>query len=151
VVAGTTGDQARAGSAGDGTPGPPRLAMPPGPARLDDAAPRASTARPPTPPLAVEVADRNGTVTVVVRGELDMATVPALRALLRPLLDSEPEQVIFELTGLTFTDCAGARAITGTGWRLPGSVKPVLRHAAPAVRRVLELTGLSDLCHLEPD
>ncbi|MGI9007736.1 MAG: STAS domain-containing protein [Streptosporangiaceae bacterium] len=108
------------------------------------------------PSLSVEFGRRDGTVTVVLYGELDVATAPALVARLEQLPDPQPEQLIFELAGLTFTDCTGARAIAGAGQGRPGSGRPgsgppVLRHVRPAVRRVLDLTGLGDLCQLEPD
>lgn len=101
-------------------------------------------------PLSVEVASWAGTVTVVVYGELDMATAPALLARLEHLSGLRAERLVFELAGLTFADCSGARLLAGAGLRSPGASQPVLRHVRPAVRRVLELTGLGDLCRFEP-
>ncbi len=71
--------------------------------------------------LSVEITRQGGAVTVVVYGELDAATAPALLARLEQLPEPKPERLIFELAGLTFTDCAGARALTGSGPRSPGA------------------------------
>jgi anti-anti-sigma factor len=98
-------------------------------------------------PLSVEVASYDRKVTVAIYGELDAATVPVLRTLLAQLPDPQPERLIFELGGLSFTDCAGARAIAGVGSRpLVASSSAhgvrIIRHARPAVRRVFELLDL---------
>ena len=56
-----------------------------------------------------------GTVTVVVRGELDAVAVPALAAELAKIAEHEPRHLVFDLTGLCFLDCAAARLIAGSG------------------------------------
>lgn len=101
-------------------------------------------------PLSVEIARADGVVTVVLYGELDVATAPALCAWLAELPGAQTGPIVFELAGLAFTDCAGARALADAGLRPPEAPRPVLRHARPAVRRVLELTGLDTLCDLDP-
>jgi anti-anti-sigma factor len=100
-------------------------------------------------PLSVEITSHERTVTVVIYGELDVATAPLLRLLLKQLSESQPEHLVFELGGLRFADCGGARAIAEAGRLVSGDGRPVLRHARPAVRRVLELTGLDQLCRLD--
>jgi anti-anti-sigma factor len=150
VAVDTTGDRARSGSAGDGPPSPPRTAS-----QASQAGTRASqddeialrSPDIPAPhdtsfPLSVEVASHDRAVTIVIYGELDAATAPALRALLDRLLEPEPEHLVFELGGLTFADCAGARVIADAGHRISGDRKPVIRHVRPAVRRVFELLDL---------
>lgn len=80
---------------------------------------------------------------VVLAGEHDVSTVPMLRQVLAPLSLDSGLLVVIDLSRAAFIDAAvltalaGAeQAVTGRGGRfdlLPGT--------APAVRRVLELTG----------
>jgi anti-anti-sigma factor len=80
---------------------------------------------------------------VVLAGEHDVTTLPLLRQVLAPLSLDSGLLAVIDLSRAAFIDAAvltalgGAeRAVTGSGGRfglLPGS--------APAVRRVLELTG----------
>ena len=80
---------------------------------------------------------------VVLAGEHDVSTVPLLRQVLAPLSLDSGLVVVIDLSRAAFIDAAvlsalgGAeQAVTGRGGRfglLPGT--------APAVRRVLELTG----------
>ena len=59
-----------------------------------------------------------------------------------------PQRLVFDLTRVTFMDCAAARLIAGTDRWLPDGQRPVLRHPSAEVRRVLELTGLDTRCEL---
>lgn len=151
----TTGDRAGVGSAGDGPPSSPRPAnqpirtkTPTTPGRRVIVAPGDIPMRPGGRlPLSVEVASYDWAVTIAIYGELDAATTLALRAVLDRLPDPQPKRLIFELAGLSFTDCAGARAIAGVGRRpLVASSSAngvrIIRHARPAVRRVFELLDL---------
>ena len=88
-----------------------------------------------------------GTATVVLRGELDPATRPLLARRLGQVLADEPQQLVLDLSGITFIDCASARLITGAGRHLPAGTRPVIRFPSLVARRVLTVTGLAD--HLE--
>jgi anti-sigma B factor antagonist len=84
-----------------------------------------------------------GTALVRPTGELDLASAPTLWTALSRLLDGERRSVVMDLSRLTFSDCAGLRPIRRAvreGGRLGTDVE--LRNALPAVRRVLDLTGL---------
>jgi anti-anti-sigma factor len=121
-----------------------------------DAATCAGTPPRAVPGLSAEIIRIGGTVAVVLYGELDASTAPVLRTLLAQLRDSEPARLTFELAGLSFTDCAGARAIAGLGNRPPAAGSPaagprIIRHARPAVRRVFELLGLDAVWLIDPD
>ena len=80
---------------------------------------------------------------VVLAGEHDVTTLPLLRQVLAPLSRDSGLLVVIDLSGAAFIDAAvltalGAaeQAVTGHGGRFG-----VLPGTAPAVRRVLELTG----------
>jgi anti-anti-sigma factor len=84
-----------------------------------------------------------GTVTVVLSGELDLTVVPSLTSHLEQVLARHPRHLVFDMTRVSFLDCAAARLIAGTRPSLPGGRRPVLRRPGPEVGRLLELTGLA--------
>jgi anti-anti-sigma factor len=86
----------------------------------------------------------DGTVLVCPVGELDLATAPVLEQVLETLVGGPPA-IDFDLSGLTFVDCAGLRPLREALQRAPRSFTQLrLSAARPHVRRVLELTGLSE-------
>ena len=91
-----------------------------------------------------------GVTMIVVKGELDLVTMPCLAAQLARALRDRPGRLVFDLSGTQFMDCGSARLIADAGQRLPGGGRPVVRRPAPSVRRVLELTGLDAHCEIEP-
>lgn len=100
--------------------------------------------------VTIEVEARPGTTTIVVRGELDLVTMPFLAAQLALAVRDKPGRLVFDLSGTRFMDCGSARLIAAAGQWLPGGARPVIRHPRPGVRRVLELTGLDAHCEIEP-
>jgi anti-anti-sigma factor len=87
----------------------------------------------------------SSTDTALLRptGELDLASAPALARALTTVLGGEHRSVVMDLSRLTFSDCAGLRPIRRAvrDGALVGTIVE-LRDAVPAVRRVLDLTGL---------
>jgi anti-anti-sigma factor len=100
--------------------------------------------------VTIEVEARPGITTIVVKGELDLVTMPYLATRLARALRDRPIRLVFDLSGTHFMDCGSARLIAGAGQRLPGGGRPVIRRPGPGVRRVLELTGLDADCEIEP-
>jgi len=100
--------------------------------------------------VTIEVETRPGVTTIVVKGELDLVTMPYLATRLTLAIRDRPGRLIFDLSETHFIDCGSARLIAGAGQRLPGGGRPVIRHPAPGVRRVLQLTGLDAHCDIEP-
>jgi anti-anti-sigma factor len=90
--------------------------------------------------LVVDTSD--GTALVRPSGELDLATAPTLWRALAPLVQEEHRSVVIELSRLTFSDCAGLRPIRRARREARTGTTVELRDAVPAVRRVLDLTGL---------
>ena len=88
---------------------------------------------------------RPGITTIVVRGELDLVTMPFLAGQLA-LAPGQPGRLVFDLSGTRFMDCGSARLIAEAGPWLPGGSRPVIRRPGPGVRRLLELTGLDAHC-----
>jgi anti-anti-sigma factor len=100
--------------------------------------------------VTIEVETGPGVTTIVVKGELDLVTMPYLATRLTLALRDRPGRLVFDLSGTHFMDCGSARLIAGAGQRLPGGGRPVIRRPGPGVRRILELTGLDARCEIEP-
>ena len=85
----------------------------------------------------------DGTAVVRPSGELDLASAPTLGAALGRLLREGHRAVVMDLSRLTFSDCAGLRPIRRALREARTSGTEIeLRDPVPAVRRVLQLTGL---------
>ena len=95
-------------------------------------------------------AEANGTTTVFVQGEIDIATAPNLRQALAEAIAARPSRLVVDLSATTFLDCSGARAIIDTHHHIIGGCQIILRAPAPMVRKVIELIGLHQICLIEP-
>jgi anti-anti-sigma factor len=76
-------------------------------------------------------------ITVVLGGELDMATVPTLEQ----VLDGLEGRICFDCEHLTFVDSSGLAVFS----KVDRNGGAVLRNVSPVVRRVLEVVGLDRL------
>ena|SRR5687767_12089255 len=96
--------------------------------------------------LTVTAEDTGTAHVVVVAGELDMATVPELAPILKPLNG----EVRLECTDLSFIDSRGISLFVDTHRRLAErGGRLVLVNLAPNCRRVIEIMKLDDLLMLE--
>lgn len=95
------------------------------------------------PVRAVQEDPATGRTVVHVAGDLDVATVPSLRAGLLALVDGGARDVVIDLTATTFLDSAALGVLIQTLKRLR-TVGGTLRLAAPqpSVDRVLAMTAL---------
>jgi len=91
----------------------------------------------------------DGTTILVLAGDLDLTTVPALTWDLEQALARQPRRLVLDLARVTFVDVAAARLLAGATRPLPAAGPPVLRRASPEARRVLALTGLDSLCEFD--
>jgi anti-anti-sigma factor len=83
--------------------------------------------------------------TVVVRGELDRATVHKLTAALGVAMTGNP-CIEVDLTEATFMDTSGVRALVDAYLRLGQLPEAILiRDPSPAVRELLALAGVDQL------
>jgi len=69
--------------------------------------------------VTIEVQASQGTTTIVVNGELDLATMPLLAAKLALAAGDKPGRLVFDLSGTHFMDCGSARLITAARQWLP--------------------------------
>lgn len=91
----------------------------------------------------------DGTVTVVLGGEFDVATEGFLADRLEEIRPVGPSRLTVDAAQVAFMDCASARLIAGTGRWLPAGTKPVIKCPSPIVRRLLQVSGIGRLCELE--
>lgn len=99
--------------------------------------------------VTVEVDASREDVTIVIRGELDLVTLPVLARKLALVSRDKPARLVFDLAGTSFMDCGSARLIAGCGSWLRDGARPVIRHPGPGVRRILGLTALDSYCDIE--
>jgi anti-anti-sigma factor len=103
---------------------------------------------PPVSSLAVEVHLLGGTATIILCGDLDLASRPLLARRLAEVLAGKPQRLVFDLARVGFLDCGTARLMAGSARHLPGHARPVIRSPAPMVRRMLAVTGLDASCEV---
>lgn len=90
--------------------------------------------------------DPGGVPVVTVSGDLDISNADALEAAVAPIIARAPERLVFDLSRLRFMDSAGIAVLLGAAAKV-GSVQ--MRNPTAAVRRVVELTGLSHTLPIE--
>jgi anti-anti-sigma factor len=99
--------------------------------------------------LGIEVQPSSHEVVVVVRGELDLSTVPTLRAVLDGL-DPRYRRIVLDMANVTFLDSMGVGLLVEISRRCVSELRTLaLRAPSQRVRRVLELTGLHEMLPFE--
>jgi anti-anti-sigma factor len=90
------------------------------------------------------VSERVGCPIAALRGELDIASAPALREELLALVRPEASRLIIDLSAVGYADASGTAVLLGSQRRahlLGGWLRLVA--PAPAIAEVLAATGLS--------
>ena len=82
-------------------------------------------------------------LTIVVRGEVDMATSPQLREVLDDAIDTADGDVVLQCRDLAFLDSSGIGVLVAARNRLGDRGELVLDSPPDNVRRVLEITGVA--------
>jgi anti-anti-sigma factor len=94
--------------------------------------------------LAFQVA-ADGKATVLVSGELDIATADQAYAYLRDVVDTQDGPITMNLAELTFCDAAGLGVlarVAGHARRSGRSLK--LTAARPSLLRIMRITGMDE-------
>jgi anti-anti-sigma factor len=103
-------------------------------------------------PFSAIVAQRNGETVVVLSGELDMATAPDLATVLDSVREDGPEQVVLDLSALSFIDSSGiAVLVTSQHQMIERTRHLALRGARPHAMKVFEIAGLVDFLNVEAE
>jgi anti-sigma B factor antagonist len=100
--------------------------------------------------FAVAVQRTASETVVTVRGELDMATTPELRATLAEVLAFSPDRLVVDAHLLTFVDSTGLSALmlAERRCRIQGG-QLVLRDPTPVLRRLIDLAGVEAVLQIE--
>jgi anti-anti-sigma factor len=94
------------------------------------------------PALAIKAVRAGPVSTLTLRGDLDLGAVSELLIRAAAAVDSRTERLVLDLAGLTFLDCAGARALAMAAGFAPAGCPVILRSLHPGAARVLDLLGL---------
>jgi anti-sigma B factor antagonist len=100
--------------------------------------------------LELESQVDDGTATIVVRGEVDVASAPRLREVLQELVQADAKQIVLDCRGLEFLDSSGIGLLVATRKRLGDDGELVLDSPPAHVRKVLELTGVAEELVVRP-
>jgi anti-anti-sigma factor len=92
--------------------------------------------------LRVEADNRNGRCVLRVTGDLDMTTAAEFACRAEAAVTETTGPVVLDLSGLTFIDVRGARALAAVMCPVPAARRPVVRSCAPHVRLVLDMLDL---------
>ncbi len=96
------------------------------------------------------VVHMDGHTTVALGGELDLAAAPDLSARLESLIEASEGGITVDFTEVTFLDSTGLVAILTAQRRFGESGRRLkVRNPSTSVRRVLELSGASDVLDVE--
>jgi anti-anti-sigma factor len=90
--------------------------------------------------------DPSGVATVAVAGDVDIANADALKAAVQAATTGQPQRLIFDVGELRFIDSAGLAVLL---YATECGAPVELLNPSPAVRRLVELTGLSGLLKIE--
>lgn len=97
-------------------------------------------------PLSMFVTRTDDRVVLHLRGELDMATAPALARCLGRLGQADPDTVVVDVSHLDFCDSSGLDVLVAYNRDAQEhGARLVLRSPSDAVRRLLEITHLEHL------
>jgi anti-anti-sigma factor len=95
--------------------------------------------------------DSTGGVSIVVHGEIDIATAPKLSEVLNHAIDDGARLVVVKLEHVSFMDSSGLRSLITAADRLnelEGQL--IVDGASAAVGRVLEITGVIERLRTPP-
>jgi anti-anti-sigma factor len=86
---------------------------------------------------------RDGRICVLtLSGDLDFLAVPGFLIYAAQVIDEPTERFVLDLGGLTFLDCAGARALAAVTNLLPSGCPVIIRSLSPAARQILDLLDM---------
>ena len=100
-------------------------------------------------PLEVQAVQTGGQVTLIVHGEIDLATVPRLTECLDDALHAGHGDVRVDLGDVDFIDAAGMGALVAAARRLhPLGRALLVINVRPRLRRVLQAGMLGPLVQM---
>jgi len=103
------------------------------------------------PQSAVAVSEEQGRQVVRLAGEHDVATVFAISQALLKAIDTDDDQLVVDLSGVTFMNGSTIAVLTAARDDLTGQGRRLtLRSPSKCARRLLELCDLGELVEANP-
>jgi anti-anti-sigma factor len=100
--------------------------------------------------LVISSAVDDGTVSISLQGELDLASARQLETRLAEAEREGPARLVVDLSRLAFIDSTGLRLLLQADARArERDCELVLRPGEPSVQRVFEVTGALDVLRFE--
>jgi anti-sigma B factor antagonist len=96
---------------------------------------------------AVDVATEDGVPVIRLSGELDMVSLERVRPVVEEVLAAGNDRLAFDVGELAFMDSSGVALLVSATQK---ARQVELRHPTPIVRRLIELTGLTELLLIVP-
>lgn len=94
------------------------------------------------------VSSTDGVVTLRVSGQLDVETGPELDRHLAAAGAEAVNRIVLEFDGVDFMDSSGIAVLLGAAGR---GARLELRNPSKAVRRVIDITGLTEVLPMSSD
>lgn len=96
--------------------------------------------------MTVSAHRRDGAITLVVTGDIDLTSRDALEASIADAVREHVRTVEVDLSGVDFLDSSGIASLVA-GWRMSGAAGRSYRviAAAPLVQEIMSLAGVWDL------
>jgi anti-sigma B factor antagonist len=100
--------------------------------------------------VTLSIRPGDGGTIVAISGEVDVCTEALLQQALLQIIRKRGARLMLDVSGVSFMDCAGLRALLATRRRaeLRGGFLRLIAVSA-AVRRIIELTGAQEALAME--
>ncbi len=106
---------------------------------------------PPPGPLTISCVLDNGTASIALEGELDLANAPQLEERFAAIEAGGSTRVVVDLGGLAFIDSTGLRVLLQADARARQQGHELtLRPGDAVVQRAFEVSGALDILRFEP-
>jgi anti-sigma B factor antagonist len=95
-------------------------------------------------PLRIDTVERDGSLVLVVHGEVDIATSPLLDEALARARATNATSIVVDLRPVTFIDSTGLHVLIRHARADEGRARVRLTKGSSQTQRVLELSGASE-------
>jgi anti-anti-sigma factor len=100
--------------------------------------------------LEIDVSHLDGQPSLVIRGEIDLASAQAFGAAIDQVLQRSPT-VVLDFGGVTFMDSSGLNVLVSAAGRGTRTDAVLIRNAPVSIHRLLSITGLDEVIRIEGD
>jgi anti-sigma B factor antagonist len=102
-------------------------------------------------PLSIDTVERDGSLVLLVRGELDIATAPRLDEALAQARATSAASIVVDLQAVSFIDSSGLRILVKHARTDDEGGRVRLTNGSPQARRLFELSGAAEYLRFVPE